>query len=68
MSTDATGRIPLGDSAATTTTPSEGRRGPTLRDLDEALFHALLSNLPADMRQERIDMLLDRRLELMADA
>lgn len=42
--------------------------GTDLADLDEALFHAMLSNLPADMRQERIDMLLDRRLELMADA
>lgn len=42
--------------------------GTDLASIDEALFHALLSNLPADMRQERIDMLLDRRLELMADA
>lgn len=42
--------------------------GTDLASIDEALFHALLSNLPTEMRQARIDMLLDRRLELMADA
>lgn len=40
----------------------------TLRDLDEALFHLALANLPADLRQQRIDEMLDRRLALMADA
>ena len=36
-----------------------------LRDLDEALFHLALANLPDDMRQQRIDEILDRRLALM---
>lgn len=40
-----------------------------VRHIDEALFHLSLANLPPEMRQERIDELLDRRLELlMADA
>lgn len=36
--------------------------------LDEALFHLALANLPAELRQQRIDALLDMRLERMADA
>lgn len=36
-----------------------------LRDVDEALFHLALANLPAHERQQRIDAMLDRRLELM---
>lgn len=39
--------------------------GETLSSLDEALFHLALANLPADLRQQRIDEMLDRRLELM---
>ena len=39
-----------------------------LSSLDEALFHLALANLPADLRQQRIDELLDRRLAAMADA
>lgn len=42
--------------------------GTTLAALDEALFHLALANLPADLRQQRIDELLDARLERMADA
>ena len=38
----------------------------TLSSIDEALFHLALANLPADLRQERIDALLDMRLERMA--
>lgn len=40
----------------------------TLASLDEALFHLSLANLPPELRQERIDEVLDRRLALMADA
>ena len=47
---------------------SGGTVAVTLRDLDEALFHLALANLPADLRQQRIDEMLDRRLALMADA
>ena len=36
-----------------------------LASLDEALFHLALANLPDDMRQQRIDDILDRRLALM---
>lgn len=36
-----------------------------LASLDEALFHLAMANLPDAMRQERIDEILDRRLELM---
>ena len=43
--------------------------GTTLSAIDEALFHLALANLPADLRQQRIDQLLDMRLERMnADA
>ena len=38
---------------------------PTVNDVDEALFHLALANLPAHERQQRIDAMLDRRLELM---
>lgn len=37
----------------------------TLSSIDEALFHLALANLPAELRQERIDALLDMRLERM---
>lgn len=40
--------------------------GLTTSSIDEALFHLALANLPADLRQQRIDEVLDRRLELMA--
>ena len=40
----------------------------TLSSIDEALFHLALANLPADMRQQRIDQLLDMRLERMTNA
>lgn len=36
--------------------------------LDEAIWHLALANLPADMRQQRIDELLDRRLAAMQHA
>ena len=42
--------------------------GVTTNSIDEALFHLALANLPADLRQQRIDELLDARLERMADA
>lgn len=42
--------------------------GPDLSAVDEALWHLALANLPADLRQQRIDEVLDRRLALMADA
>lgn len=32
--------------------------------LDEALFHLTLANLPPNIRQARVDELLDRRLAL----
>ena len=40
--------------------------GVTLSSIDEALFHLALANLPPELRQERIDALLDMRLESMA--
>lgn len=39
--------------------------GTTIDSIDEALFHLALANLPAELGQQRIDALLDRRLELM---
>lgn len=42
--------------------------GTDIAALDEALFHLALANLPADLRQQLIDEVLDRRLALMADA
>lgn len=46
-------------------------KGGTMDDvtaLDEAIWHLALANLPADMRQQRIDELLDRRLAAMQHA
>lgn len=43
--------------------------GADINALDEAIWHLALANLPADLRQQRIDQLLDMRLERMnADA
>lgn len=42
--------------------------GTDIAALDEALFHLALANLPADLRQQRIDEMLDRRLELVLDS
>jgi len=39
----------------------------TISSIDEALFHLAMANLPAEMRQARIDEMLDRRLALMGD-
>ena len=36
--------------------------------IDEAIFHLSLANLPADVRQQRIDELLDRRLAAASHA
>ena len=40
--------------------------GTTIDSIDEALFHLALANLPAELGQQRIDALLDMRLERMA--
>lgn len=39
--------------------------GADINALDEAIWHLALANLPADLRQQRIDEMLDRRLEPM---
>ena len=46
---------------------SGGAMPDQLQAIDEALWHLAMANLPAEMRQERIDEMLDRRLALMGD-